>query len=921
MTRHTRTLSSASFLSNKFLFLKPLYCSILILSSLTLHACGGKDEEKLAVPENSAATQVVFNPVLQKIPFANDLIFADTTDGTAQVDVSDSSITPALNDLDGWSTTAQLDFEFTGEVDEASLCTFYAYSLGECAAPNVFLVPLATTGDALDFADINSAAPFPTEPTGYPQYRANVVTLESDKSYVRISPLKPLNSATKYLVILTNGILDTDEAPVGPSDSYLLLVNDFSVPNSLTDLRDLLLSLEALSNGFFQANSLEIESDNIVLAHTFTTTNPTAVLTSMAAPSTFNPALASPSLASLLPTPKARPALFYKQTAIGPGEAGLFGEPADGGLFSAFSIMSEGAIQLPYYLNAPALGASIEDATTAISGTQWTPDQTLGAALSSALGVTLPPADEDKDEDGVITNSYNVTYRYPFPTQTTTETIPIISVYPNEAETGLTKPVNGWPVVLFNHGIVNDRSAGLILANALSNICLATGVPSGTDCFATLLIDQPLHGNPAKGPIFSVIDNVDQDTITGLTGSFVNLRERHFGFTQVISGSGGASVGPMVYNADPTLAVGTSGSLFVNLANFMNSRDHLRQGVVDYMNLAASIATLDIDGDASNGPDLDPTRVYMIGHSMGGINGIPAVAVINSEAVQTANGISNGGNLPFIRAAAFLNTGGHAAKLLENSPSTLFGASAILRGLAINSLDEDSGEYLLKQGSSNLEKYFYSIQSHLDHSDPINFIPLLADTNTGLYFSEMIGDGTAGSSDQTIKNGADDNPSPYLASADNPTAPLKHVLAGRCPLSGANLPDGVTNCTTDAGILGVTTVPELPDITALSAPLAGTEPLIKIANAESIIPGDTLVGAAAALTVADPDDVDAEAITVVARFTDGGHETPIVPVDPSLVDVFQDIVVHVATLFSSNGKAIAVANTSNDLSDFEVPEE
>lgn len=75
-----------------------------------------------------------------------------------------------------------------------------------------------------------------------------------------------------------------------------------------------------------------------------------------------------------------------------------------------------------------------------------------------------------------------------------------------------------------------------------------------------------------------------------------------------------------------------SGSLFINLSNFANSRDNNRQGTLDLLNLNASISQMDIDGDANNGPDLDVSRVYFVGHSLGGINGIPFVSINNEIA-------------------------------------------------------------------------------------------------------------------------------------------------------------------------------------------------------------------------------------------------------------------------------------------------
>lgn len=68
-------------------------------------------------------------------------------------------------------------------------------------------------------------------------------------------------------------------------------------------------------------------------------------------------------------------------------------------------------------------------------------------------------------------------------------------------------------------------------------------------------------------------------------------------------------------NFDPDAAAGASGDLFINLTNFIGSRDTLRQGSIDLMNLRASV------GDIA--PALDESNVYFVGHSWARLTALP----------------------------------------------------------------------------------------------------------------------------------------------------------------------------------------------------------------------------------------------------------------------------------------------------------
>lgn len=428
--------------------------------------------------------------------------------------------------------------------------------------------------------------------------------------------------------------------------------------------------------------------------------------------------------------------------------------------------ISEGEITLPYFLKVPA------DTTdgSVIKTSSWQSNQ--AALLQEPPAMTgLPP---------VVAPSDLVTYRFPFAGETEETTVPVTVTYPDEATVSalsggvITKPANGWPVIIYQHGITTDRSATLPLANAMAFACFDTSTtpptPRGNrDCFATIAIDQPLHGVVPNGSLVPGLTMIRDQNGQVTAGASANAIERHFNFTA------NAKLDPVPMAAVPD-GLESSGSLFINLSNFVNSRDNLRQGVVDLLNLNASIEDMDIDG-AANGPDLDPSRVYFVGHSLGGVNGLPFVSVNNSVAGDPGT-VSE--DLPQIKAAAILNSGGGITKLLENSPNTSFGAPAILAGLSAAS------DGVLVQGTSALETYFQVLQGLLDSTDPVTFGASLSGTN--LLLTEIVGDGADNLPDQTIPNAAD---------AD---------LFDQGPLQ-LTLPNGFV-------------------IDSLAAPLAGTEPTV-----------------------------------------------------------------------------------------------
>lgn len=174
------------------------------------------------------------------------------------------------------------------------------------------------------------------------------------------------------------------------------------------------------------------------------------------------------------------------------------------------------------------------------------------------------------------------------------------------------------------------------------------------------------------------------------------INERHYGYTA------GGDGNPIAMNYEE--GIGDSGSLFINLTNFPNTRDILRQGSVDLMNLTATINGME-GIDNSKG-------VTFIGHSLGTLNGGAFVGAASAS-----------GNRNLLVAAAHLLTPvAGTTRLLENSPSF---APTILGGLK-------ASEANLTQGDADLETFLNVNQASLDSVDPVNFANELVVSNTVL---------------------------------------------------------------------------------------------------------------------------------------------------------------------------------------------
>ena len=604
-----------------------------MFSALMLGACTKADDTEDGSTAPKAFSISVYDPTGVDplfpdgaVPFPNDLLFAGFNDPTLNIPNSQSApFVTAANLTDGFSTTASIFFDFSSALDFSSVS-------------NGLLFINASTGQPL------------TEGVDYRLQASPVVS----NSRVLIEPLRPLSSSTRYLLAVTRNVTSVDGLPVAASDVFKVVRSGTPVADqtqpllvSLTDAQKARLEQVRASGVRPVVEALVgaagVSEQDLVIAWSFTTQSIGKTLTQLEADATAGAIFAT----------------FSGQTTGQALEAsGTI--PAGAGSTAPFnnSNIYVGFVDLPYFLadhgGSPQSTAPL---STFFAADSTAPDESalfLGQLPCRffSQGQTLP--------DGQTAQpSVSTTTCFPKPITRSTQRVPMLLTVPN-SNSGLTKPANGWPVVIYQHGITSDRSTLLAIAPALA----AAG-------FASVAIDLPLHGLPPGH---------------ALRGEAVGAQERTFDLD--LANNETRAPGP-----DGT--ADASGTHYLNLSSLITARDNLRQAVADHFTLVESLANLDLDGNpaALVASDIDESRISFAGISLGSIVGATTLAFESK-----------------IGAASLSVPGGGIAKLLDASKS--FGP-VVTAGLAANGISE---------GSDTYETYLRFAQHLVDPGDPINHI-------------------------------------------------------------------------------------------------------------------------------------------------------------------------------------------------------
>lgn len=594
-------------------------------------------------------------------------------------------------------------------------------------------------------------------------YEVTVIDLDGGTdNTIRISPTKPLDGKTKYIAVVTNGVKTTADVAIKPSQDYattkaatdsdgnLTAGASKLASSALVDVSKAINGWEALAatatgNGVTPG----FDPANVVISSAFTTVDPETVLTFMANPNIWVDGAAGSSVYAALDSaalgvkPQAR---AYELIQNASGTAGIHQIPAvslneD---LTPKVLVSQGALTLPQFTNSLATAPSDHWVANSSIAASFT---TIGGALAP-LGVAFaPPSDADGNK--------NVTHRFPIAEKQRDVVVPVMMFEPVDTakagvlafgdddndstfyDSGCEKPTDGWPVVIMQHGFTSERTGNLINGTSIA----------AQACSAVIAMDLPHHGVAADSTRLGLsVDYVNPSdatlspfaaakeayiTAAGADNTILDdLAERH---ENLFLDSSTAQVTPMSF----ANATGGSGSLWIRLDNFQRTRDNMRQGVMDLLNLNASLGSIDIDGtgalSSGTSPDFDVANVSYVGHSLGAIVGTVFVAINN----KSQNAPYSNAALPQIQKAILATPGGHVTKLVENSKGI---GPSILAGL--KGTNED-----LAPGKSLLESYMKVLQATIDSADPMNFIGNLAvggNAETDVLIPAMYGDLASG---------------------------------------------------------------------------------------------------------------------------------------------------------------------------------
>jgi len=694
-----------------------LTLSVAVAVALGLTGCGGDslDDIKQDTGNNTVKpySRVVFDPgaATPRLSVPNDLLFQGTTDGTL---TTDSGTEPnytnpqvALGALDGWSTQSP----YAIAVDLAPGAALEASSVQQPGAVLLFEVVMqgpTSTVEECRTANQGFACKVVAELT----FGQDFVTSVSGNS-IAVVPLRPLKPATTYMTVLTSLIEDNNGNSVAPSTSYELVKQDDETLPLSTPAQ---LSLQRLINSFEDVIEAEgVDRDSIIYTAAMTTQSISNVL------ATVKSLMAAPG------SPYAPSAL--EVAAVGPVSM-IPGTPLTGNPSFDNVMLYSGSFNLPYYL-----GAQTGSAPSAPLSTRWTAACDSGAILAQAPAGTIPAAAQSQN-DGVcmaltaqqpvqlrdlgLDSRRHLTKFNPIPKINSYESVAVIMTAPNAPA-----PAAGWPVVIMSHGITSCKENMLAVTAALTQ-----------QGFATVAIDQPLHGSR--------------------------------GFIDINASGPGCGVA----NGNATV--------YMNLSNLLVTRDNLRQSIADTLALRLALNSI-------NGISLNMANVQLLGMSLGSITGSSAVAVANapsgitavdaaynmkSAALSVPGGavanflLESGSFGALIRASVILGAEtlkpGFVGYLEDESPCMAVAANpASFTGCAAQYVDaylaslaqSESTAATLAAIRATISQFAFAAQTITDAGDPNNYAQLLVASQTPVYIAEVIGSGiNSATSDRVIPN-------------------------------------------------------------------------------------------------------------------------------------------------------------------------
>lgn len=716
--------------------MKKLLLPLAIGSALSLVGCGSGDEAPVTETEVSvAASRVVFDPSNGEVPAPSNILLSESKDGTLNIPVDnpDDVANPqvALNGLDGWGTHSPITFEFSLPVDESGeKVTIEAASLEAQGSIRVFKTKQGGPANAASCISENpvvgalheaqeaagKTSTIASSPGAVCSIDEELVQNEdflvsaTGNGSVAIIPTKPFTPKTGYLVVLTNNIQDSLGRSVKASQTYTLMKRSVA-ENPASDTpsaRNLQSLINTYEGALAQAG---VDTEGVIYSSNFTTQSVGEVLNvvKQQVATQFTPSLSltdnGATLAQAMSAQSTDPDFTPPQTA-------------------SWANFYTGSVTLPYYSahpdsatnSDPTKGrwkaacdspAAILDALQAEEEADQLKDTDI-ASLPSGFTedptLLLPPtncSDFDTKGGDPVDPDRHLTKYNPIPVPSTSVSVPVYASIPNGAD-GRTMPANGWPVVIFQHGITVDKSSMFGIAGTLASAGIAT-----------VAIDHPLHGDRGF--------DLDEDGTV----------------EYIASGDNG------------------SATAYMNLESLLTTRDNLRQSVSDLLGLRYSLSDV-------TGAQLDSANVHFVGHSLGAIAGVSFTQIANSETNADFNVKASALGMPGGSIADFLLASGSFGPVVKNS--LMYGrvdqftqlvngqaeqtgvtakqllANVDLAASLFDGFSQQAGADVMSRIEANVFNPFaFAAQTVIDSGDPVNYAREFA-ANTPTFVIEADGD-------------------------------------------------------------------------------------------------------------------------------------------------------------------------------------
>lgn len=534
------------------------------------------------------AHRALFAPNQGVLPYPHDAYFTPTpgvpTDGTLNVPASafapatvrlpDGTTEPVVNALDGFSTQAPIKLRFSSPVDLTT------------AAAGVRLVEVdIDPATKATVADPITGNPVRRVLVQDVDYRVELApNIDAGGTLLQLVPIVPLQANNDapgpgrtrdvgYLVLVTNALRATSGDAFQPDEDYATIKSGAltNTCGSITDAR-----LNALCNlaraHFGAAQGAGVNPTSVIVSSSFTTQSVDTVLRVVSQLT----ALGAPPATTVLPTPIA--------------ETGDITGPSGPNL----ATLHIGTITVPYYSGVPVAPPT---------GTGTEP-------LTSFWRAANPPPALAGLQDPK--NERNLTRFNPIPQVTTQLTVPMLIGIPKGP-----MPADGWPVVIYQHGITEDRGTLALIADATAQ--------AG---YVVVGIDLPLHGIMPSDPLYALSPS---NPLYDAVPDQFKAPEPTFNVDYINN----ATLAP-----GPDGVPDPSGQHFINLTSTLTARDNLRQAVANLIALTRAVPTLNLDGNPGT-DDIDESNIRFVGWSLGGIvgsafAGTPGAAPVQSFALFAA---------------------------------------------------------------------------------------------------------------------------------------------------------------------------------------------------------------------------------------------------------------------------------------------